>query len=182
MRRGHPQSVGGLNDVVASPVYATAVGLLLWGAIAVALLLLEAGLVSKDRLLQGIALALPIVCLRLSTPVPAPSVPHAEFLSQFMSLSGSPVWMTAWGVMVFYAYATLRQVPWAGEALQASLLLATCVSPSTVNLHRLGPIQVWPLWPVALVQAIRGIETRNSIRCVVAALCATAAWPACGHR
>lgn len=31
VRRGSPQGVGGLSDVVASPIYSTGVGLLLWG-------------------------------------------------------------------------------------------------------------------------------------------------------
>ena len=31
VRRGSPSGIGGLVDVVASPVYATAVGLVLWG-------------------------------------------------------------------------------------------------------------------------------------------------------
>jgi len=31
VRRGFPRGIGGLTDVVASPIYATAVGLLLWG-------------------------------------------------------------------------------------------------------------------------------------------------------
>lgn len=31
IRQGYPQGVGGLTDVVASPIYATGVGLLLWG-------------------------------------------------------------------------------------------------------------------------------------------------------
>jgi cell division protein FtsA len=31
VRRGNPSGIGGLVDVVASPVYSTAVGLVLWG-------------------------------------------------------------------------------------------------------------------------------------------------------
>ena len=31
VRRGTPSGIGGLVDVVASPVYSTAVGLVLWG-------------------------------------------------------------------------------------------------------------------------------------------------------
>ncbi len=32
VRRGHPMGVGGLADVVSSPIYATGVGLVLFGA------------------------------------------------------------------------------------------------------------------------------------------------------
>lgn len=143
--------------------------------LAIALLLLEAGLVTGNRRLLWMALALPIVCLGMSIPGPDSNAPRAEFLSQFMSQFGTPVRLTIWAAAVFYAYAAVRRVQIALAALLATLLIAALVGRATVSLATLGPLQDWPLWLIAVLQGIHGYNQRSSRRCLIAVLCGIAA-------
>src|SRR5262249_48474940 len=124
----------------------------------------------------GVALAIPVVCLALSIPDPSPSIPYGEFLAEFLTRFGSPVRATVLIAGAFYAFAWVRGVGVAADALAATLFLAAFVGRETVGLSTLTSTNPWPLWLIALWLGAHGIRRGESLRSLVAALCAVAAF------
>ena len=143
---------------------------------ALALLILEAGIVAKDRRVQTIALFIPAICVVISFPQQNASAPYADFLNRFIDRAGSPVWLSAIVTIAFYGVARLRRVRFAGEAFWFALLVASCITTATRDLGSLVPPQGWALWLVAAVQGAIGLQRRNSARVLLAAACAVAAF------
>src|SRR5439155_932280 len=69
----------------------------------------------------------------------------------------------------FYAYATLRRVPRATEALTAALAALAVVGPGSLDLHELVPPRPWPILAVAALQLGLGLRRRDAGRCLVGA-------------
>lgn len=139
--------------------------------LAVAVLLLEAGIVGKNRSLQGLALLLPFACIVVSVTPRFGSAPYVDFLDRFIARVGSPLWVAAVAAVVFLAYARARRVRLAGESFWAALLVASCVSRSTIDLGSVVAPQPWALWFAALVLGYVGLRRRESWRVFAAALC-----------
>lgn len=76
--------------------------------LAVGVLLLEAGVVEKRRILSHAALIVPAIALILALPSGDASAPYLEFRSQFAERFGSPLWVTWYACWVFYTFAFLR--------------------------------------------------------------------------
>jgi hypothetical protein len=143
--------------------------------LAVALLLLEAGIVVKNRAIQYLALLVPVVCLFLSITPRFGSAPYTDFLDRFIVRAGSPLWLCAIASLAFFAYARLRQVRLAGELFWSALLIAACISRTSVDLASTVSPQTWALWFAAVVQGIVGLRDRQSWRVFTAAICALVA-------
>lgn len=143
--------------------------------LAVAVLLTEAGIVTKSRRVQALAVAIPFVCLALSVTSRIRSAPHVDFLGRFIVRVGSPLWLSAMAGLVFLAYARLRQVRFAGASFWGFLLMAACISRTTTDLSNVVSPQTWALWFVAIVQGILGLRTRQSWRVFAAVICGLAA-------
>ena len=143
---------------------------------ALAVLVLEAGIVAKVRRVQTIALFLPAICVAISFPQQGASAPYADFLNRFIGVVGSPVWLSAIVSIAFFGVARLRRVRFAGEACWVALLITSCISPTTSDLGSLVPPQGWALWLVAAVQGAIGIRRHDSARVLFAAACAIAAF------
>jgi hypothetical protein len=79
-------------------------------ALASGILLIEAGIVERQRLLNLAGLATPLICLFLALPFEGGSGPYMEFRSQFAERFGSPFWVTLNICWIFYAYAMIRGV------------------------------------------------------------------------
>ena len=139
--------------------------------LAVAVLMLEAGIVGQYPKLQRVALAIPLVCLVLSVTSPEPSAPYTAFLDRFVSRLGSPLWLSVLAGIIFLAYARLRNVRYASESLWAALLIASCIGPTTVDLETAVAPQSWVLWFVAIVQGARGVRYRRSWHIFSAVIC-----------
>lgn len=139
--------------------------------LAVALLLLEAGIVGGNRSLQNIALALPFVCLWLSATPAGGSAPYANFLYRFTLRIGSPLWLAAWAALAFIVYARLRQVRSAGTLFWVALLVASCVSPTTTDMTSVVIPEAWALWFATVVQGFVGLRRRQSWRVFAATIC-----------
>lgn len=143
--------------------------------LAVGVLLIEAGVVTRNRRIQALAVAVPFVCLALSVTSPFGSAPHTDFLHRFVVRIGSPLWLSAVAGLVFLAYARLRQVRFAGESFWGVLLIAACTSRSTTDLSNVVAPQAWALWFAAIVQGAQGLRTRQSRHVFIATICALAA-------
>src|SRR5579863_4743790 len=142
---------------------------------AVALLLLEAGIVGRNRRLKGLALVVPFVCLALSVTPLGGTAPYADFLNRFIARVGSPLWLSSMAGLVFFAYARLRQVRFAAEAFWGALLIASCIDHSTTDMATAVPPQTWALWFAMVVQGVVGVRQGQSWRVLTATVCALAA-------
>jgi hypothetical protein len=71
--------------------------------------------------------------------------------------------------VLFFAYAAWRRVSLSTEALTAMLMALAVVGPDTLDERKLTSLQSTPLLAAALLQLARGIDWRNSWRCLVGA-------------
>jgi hypothetical protein len=93
---------------------------------------------------------------------------YREFLGLFMArLGGSPLWVTLLASAGFYAYAGLRRVSAAPDALTIALIALALVNPDA--LVPSGPIALRPepILAIALLQLALGIDRRDAGRCLV---------------
>ncbi len=125
------------------------------------LLLLEAGLVSRNLRLQRLGMAAPLLVCALASWFPNTSTPAADFLRRFTEQAGAPLWLAVWAGLVFFTYAWLRRVKDAAMGVTALLMLVGMIGPRDVDWTSLR-LQAWPLWIVAVVLGIEGIRTRRA--------------------
>jgi hypothetical protein len=138
---------------------------------AVAVLLLEAGLVGRRRGPVLLALALPAALAVVASVGHRPDDIYQGFLATFMErLGGSPLWVTLLGSLAFYAYAALRRVPLAVEALTAAVTALAVVGPRTLDLDTLVAPQPAPLLAAAALQLGLGAWRRDSWHCLLGAM------------
>ena len=97
---------------------------LVWAA---GVLLLEAGLVARNRRLQRVALIIPFVACLLACAYPNLSVPAADFLRRFTERLGAPLWLSAWAALIFFNYAWLRGARQALGGIIASLTMVAAI-------------------------------------------------------
>jgi len=135
--------------------------------VAVAVLLLEIGIVERIAGCRRVALAIPLVCVWLSLPALDRNGAYSAFLQMFTRDVGAPFWLASVAAVVFYGYAWLRRVA-AGEALFVTGLLAISVVGRS-DLDSLVSPQTLPLALAAACAGAMGLWRRDSRRLFLAA-------------
>jgi hypothetical protein len=140
-------------------------------ALCLAVLLLEAGIVTKRVGVLWTALAAPIGLIALAWIGQRGEPIYEEFLTMFISqLGGDPVYWTMILCAGFYAYAALRRIPWTIEALTASVLVLTVVDPKVMTTGVIVAPQPIPLIAASTLLLGLGLWRRGSWRCLFGAL------------
>jgi hypothetical protein len=136
-------------------------------ALAVAVVLVEAGIVSARRGILKAALVLPALVAGLTLIVQPADPIKVAFRKLFTERLGSdPLMITVVGAAAFYAYAALRRVPYATGALTAALVALAFVGARTIDVHTFGPPRPLPVLAAATLQLVLGLRGRNFARCV----------------
>jgi len=158
------------DQVIFGPYFLVPFGL------AIAVLLLEIGLVGGQRRVLWTALAAPagLVALALVGHRADPS--YEEFRNLFaVRLGGDPLYLTLLASAGFYAYALLRDVSLASEALTVVLVALAIIAPDNLTRGDLGPPWAVPLLAAAALQLWLGLSRRDPLRCFLGAACLVAA-------
>jgi hypothetical protein len=133
--------------------------------LAVDLLILEAGIVSKKDATQITAmLALPAL-VYLSAIGHRPDPVYQNFLNTFMAgLGGSPLFLTLLATAAISALAAARRVFLGLEGLNLALLALVVVGPRTLNVEGLVAPQPAPLLALAALHVTRSLCEKESWR------------------
>jgi hypothetical protein len=143
---------------------------------AIDVLLLELGVVARNRSALKTALAAPLGLLALALVGPSYDPTYDGFLLIFMGrLGGSPLFLSLLMAVCFYAFATVRRVPMALGGLSLALLALAFVGPATLDLGGLVAPQPQPILALALLQLWLACRRRDSGRCLAGASCLIAA-------
>jgi hypothetical protein len=143
---------------------------------AIDVLLLELGIVARNRAAIRTAIVAPLGLLALALVGPSYDPTFDGFLLTFMGqLGGSPLFLSLLMAVAFYAFATVRSVPRAPGLLSLSLLALAFAGPSTLNLDGLVAPQPQPILALALTQFWLAWRRRDSERCLLGATCLIAA-------
>ncbi|MBI2478529.1 MAG: hypothetical protein HYV60_07780 [Planctomycetia bacterium] len=137
-------------------------------------LLSEIGFAEKSRRLQRFVLLVTPALLLMSMPF-GHGEPFQSFLGSVVEQIGSPVWITLLGVSLFYAYLWGRGIKEAEFACMTALLLATNVGRQTISFDSVVATQWWPLAVIGIVQAIRTVLLKSSLRLTISGGCLIAA-------
>ena len=120
------------DQLVFGPYFLVPLGL------AVAVLVLELGLVEGSRVARWVALAAPAGLVVLSATGHRADPIYAEFLQHFAArLGGTPLFVALLAAGGFYLYAWVRRVPLAPEGLTAVLAALAFVRPEALTVHDL---------------------------------------------
>ncbi len=139
---------------------------------AVVLLVLEAGIVSRNGLTQRVALIGLSVLPFLAMAGPRHDPVYQSFLSHFMGkLGGSPLFLTLLAVAAAHAVAVMRRVPFALGGMTAALLALAVVRPGTLDLGGLAAPHPLVLAVVAALQISLALAWKESWRCLLGAAC-----------
>ncbi|SIO66367.1 hypothetical protein SAMN05444166_8056 [Singulisphaera sp. GP187] len=140
------------------------------------LLVLEAGIVARNRVVLRTALLVPLGLLGLAVLGHRPDPVYQRFLEIFMNgLGGSPLFLTTIAALAFYGFAAVRAVPMAYSGVAASLAALVVIGPTTLDLHGLKTPAAWPLLAIALLEAGMAYRRRDSWRGLSAAACTVTA-------
>jgi hypothetical protein len=140
--------------------------------LAVAILLLELGLVEGNMTVKLAAMALPPIVTILAAVGHRPEAVYQQFLVRFTDrLGAAPLYLSLIASVGFYCYAWWRRVPGAVGALTVALLAVAVVEPVSRSLGELGSPQVGPLLLVATLQMSLGVLRRDPWRCLCGAGC-----------
>jgi hypothetical protein len=136
--------------------------------LAIAVLLLEIGLVERRRGVLHLALFLPAILVLLTVLGHRSEPLYQWFLGRFVArLGGTPLYLTLLAAAGFYVYAALRSVPRAYDALSAAMVTLAFVAPETLDLGGLVPPRVLPILAAAVVQTALGLRDRHAWRCLI---------------
>ena len=117
--------------------------------IAVAVLLLEAGLKSKRKTVSVLAMLVAVSGIGLSA-LRATSVPQILFLEEYTRVLTSPLYVALCVATVFFLYAFVRKSPFAEACLNAAIGLHLVIGAGTSSyVTRLTEPPVWPLLVLA---------------------------------
>jgi hypothetical protein len=151
------------DQLVFGPWFLTPFG---W---ALAVLLLEIGLTPRRQSVLAVALALPAGLLVFTQLGHRADPIYQEFLDLLTARLGDPLSVALLGTVVFYAYAALRRVRLAIEALSAAFVAQAVVG---VAGWQQGPfvLPAWvPLVAFASLQLGLGLWQRHCGRCLAGA-------------
>ncbi|MEO6811836.1 MAG: hypothetical protein ABI353_22230 [Isosphaeraceae bacterium] len=138
--------------------------------LAIAVLLLEIGLVRRSRRVLWIALTLPMALVVLSMVGHRPDPLYQGFLDLFRArLGGTPLFLTVLAMVFFSIYASIRRVPRATEVLTAALAMLSVIGPGSLDLNGLVSPRTWPLLAIAVLQTGLGLRRHDAWRCLVGA-------------
>ncbi len=136
--------------------------------LAVAVVLLELGLVSSRRGAVKTALSAPVLLVWLTMVGHRSDPIYQGFRETFAArLGGDPLTLTLLGCAAFYGYAALRRVRRAADLLTAALVALALVGPQTMDRHILGPAQPFPLLAAGALQLALGLWRRDVARCLL---------------
>ena len=114
------------------------------------------------------ALFVPLILISLTLVGHRSEPTYQWFLERFVSrLGGTPFYLTVLISAGFFAYAVLRRVPMALDALMAAMVAIAFVSPGTLDLTELVPPRMLPILVVAVSQTAIGLWRRSIGRSVV---------------
>ena len=131
--------------------------------LAVCVLLLEIGLASSRRGALWTALAAPLVLVVLALFGHRDDRIYQEFLELFTArLGATPLYLTLLASAGFYAYAAIRGVAMATEALTAALLALGFVGVGTVELQ--GSPAAAPVMAAVALQLMLGLWRHRAVR------------------
>jgi len=140
--------------------------------ISLLLLMFEASLVTGNVVLRRRTLWWGALLIPLSI-VPTGGRVYAEFFQIVTATIGSPLWLTAWFVLAFYAYAWLRGVSQARFGVLLTLGLLSIVRSTTTGLQTLVAPEPWMLMAMLLVLTAwawrRGSTALGFVACLLAA-------------
>ena len=137
------------------------------------LLLLEGGLVTKNKVFQAGVIRFSPLLLLLAMPASTGRV-HTGFLFKVTDVLGGPVWLTVWLLIGFYLLAAVRRVPGAFTAGLGAVALLSIVGPQTLGSRTLIEPTAWPLLLDGILLLMLGIKRRSSSLCTVGILAAIA--------
>jgi hypothetical protein len=161
----HLLDAGDRNRLIFGPYFLVPVGL------ALAILILEIGIVSREREVLHAALLAPLVLALLAVIGHRPDAVYQGFLRLFTErLGGSPLSVTLLASAGFYTYAALRGVSGAAGALTAALVALAVVGPNTVTAGELAGLRPGPLLAATALQLGLGVWRRSSGSCLLGAL------------
>ncbi len=145
-------------------------------ALAVLVLIVEAGLAAGNRRLIARTLAAVPGVLLLAWPW-SPTEVMGDFLESLTRTVGSPVWLTVGLIALFYGWALLRRIESAEVYLLASILALSVVGPKTINSSTFtGPYPI-PLLLVGAVLGLLGTVRRStSLSLTAVGLCTCGVW------
>ncbi|MBN9120244.1 MAG: hypothetical protein J0I06_13965 [Planctomycetes bacterium] len=122
--------------------------------LALAVLLLELGIVERSRVTQTIALVVPIGLTLISGIGHRADSIYAEFLDHFATrFGGTPLFVALGAAGAFYLYAWARRVPLAAEFLTAAVAALAVVRPVTLELTGATAPHAGPLVAAVVLQA-----------------------------
>ena len=161
----HLIDVRNLYDMTFGPYFLVPFGLV--GAV----LLLEAGLVSRRAGVLLAALLMPIGLIGLALVGHRNEEVYQQFLDKFTYRIGAdPVFCTLLASAGFYGYAAIRRVPWSVEVLTAALSLMTFIHPRILTERDFVAPQPAPMIAAATLLLGLGIWRRVSWRCLFGSL------------
>jgi energy-converting hydrogenase Eha subunit E len=141
----------------------------------IAVILLEIGRVERRRGVLLAALFLPAILLFLTVVGHRTDPTYQWFLGRFIArLGGTPLSLTLLASTGFYAYAALRRVPMAFDALTAAMVALAFIGPHTLDLGGLVPPRALPILTAAIVQTAIGLRRRDAWRCLIGTGCLVA--------
>jgi hypothetical protein len=150
-------------STIFGPYFLVPIGL------AVAVLMLEAGLARRNDLVRDLALMAPAGLVLLALVGHAPYPVYRKFLNGFTAtVGGTPAFATLLASILFYAVAAVRRVPHAWDGLTAALLGLSLIGPDAIDLGDLGPVNPGPLAMAATLQLGLAIRGRSSARALAA--------------
>ena len=160
---GMPGYYEGYFSTIFGPYFLVPIGL------AVAVLLLEAGLAARNARLVDLALLAPAALVALALVGHQPYPVYRKFLDLFTAtLGGTPAFVTLLAVAAFYAVAAARRVLRAWDGLTAAALALAVVGPSTLTIDDLEAIHPAPLAVAASIQLALAVRRRDSLRALLA--------------
>jgi hypothetical protein len=136
--------------------------------IAIAVVLLEIGLIERRRGATVGALLVPPILVFLTLVGHRADPTYHWFLDRFVSrLGGTPFYLTLLISAGFFAYAALRRVPMALDALMAAMVALAFVAPATLDMGELVAPRMLPILVVAVSQTAIGLSRRSLARSVI---------------
>jgi hypothetical protein len=142
--------------------------------LAVAVLLLEIGIVERNRTTRWVGLALTLALVPVAAIGHRSEAIYQEFLGHFTArLGGTPLFVTLLAAGGFYLYGVARRVPLALEGLTVVIAALAFVRPETLTLDELTAPRMPLLGLAVLLQVVVGLLRRDAWRLALGAVVAS---------
>ncbi|MDB5310896.1 MAG: hypothetical protein JWO38_5098 [Gemmataceae bacterium] len=160
----HLLDAGSMDQTIFGPYFLVPFGF------ALAVLVLELGLVARRRAVMWVALAVPAGLVGLAGTGHDEGGIYQEFLGIFAArMGGSPLFLTLLAAAAYYFYACVRRAPFATEGLTAALAGLAFAGPDTFSLSDLLLTQPGLLAGVVVFQGVVGVWRRDAWRVIAVA-------------